>query len=189
MAKVDRKYWIVERGTTDQPPQNDPILVDEQGREVDLLNKAIFNKASGNWKKVDHYRIRFEIKERGPPRLRFAPNEADVLWTKKGGGASNCPTTACYDLKYEFWVDDMHSNGKWIDVINMDLEPTEFWFTLNLVAMTNVGGPFVPVDPPGDNRNGGGAGSGFTSSALLPIGLGICAGVVTFLGAELLFRG
>lgn len=187
MANDKRYYWIVERGTVDQPPQNDPILVDDQGREVDLTNPATFTKATNSLKKVDHHRIYIEIKDFPNAALRFAPDKDDVLWTKKGGGAGNCPTTACHELKYEMWVDDpMHPLGKRIEIINMNLEPQDFWFTLNLVDK-NLSGPLIPVDPPGGNQNGGAAGSifSFRSSAAgavtgLVVGFGVLAATVGF---------
>ena len=178
MAKEDRTYRVVERGTM-SAPQNDPILVDKKGDEVNISNPATFNK-QGALRKVDHYRIKFVIEDFDDSRLRFAPNASDVLWVKKGGGAGDCPTTACDDLPYEIWVDKMHERGKSIEVINMDLQPTDFWFTLNLVDKNNVSGPFVPVDPPGGNQNGGSAGSGFTFKSIT---VGAVTGLVVGFGA------
>lgn len=178
MAKVDVTYKVVERGTT-TAPRNDPVLIDKHGNEVNVSNPAVFNKSGV--RKVDHFRIKFVIEDFGRSRLRFAPNASDVLWVQKGGGPGGCPLTPCHNLPYEIWVDKMHGEGKSIEVINMDLEPTQFWFTLNLVDKNNVGGPFVPVDPPGDNQNGGGLGSGFTfESNLLAGGM---TGTIVGLGA------
>jgi hypothetical protein len=69
----------------------------------------------------------------------------------------------------------------------MDMDKEEFWFTLNLVAKSDpTSTNYVPVDPGGDNQNGGLAGSRFELSILATIALGVTAGLVAFAGAQLL---
>ena len=160
MGHKDRKYLIVEDGTG-QAPQNNPVLGDDNGNILPPGQLIIFNKNTDQMKKVDHYRIRFEIEDFSNARLRFTPNVQDVLWVKRGAGAANCPTTSCHHLSHIIWVDEpMHPQGKWIDVINMDLRKEQFWFTLNLVDKSTPNSTnYVPVDPGGGNEDGGGPGS------------------------------
>ena len=189
MAKKELKYKIVEAGTGG-PPQSSPVLADEDGNILPPDQPLIFNKSSYNMRKVDHFRIKFEIDDFPNARLRFTSNTNDVMWAQKGTDNTSCPTTACY-MPGVFWVDDEpppHPGGKWIEVINMDMVSEDFWFTLNLVDKNNpTSTSYVPVDPGGVNQNAGGSGSGFTSSALISVALGVCAGVVAFFGAQLFF--
>jgi hypothetical protein len=187
MAKVDRKYQIVEAGIGG-PPQGNPVLADRNGNPLPANQLLIFNKNTDGMRKVDHYRIRFDIRGFGNSPLRFTPSRDDALWVKKGAGAGNCPTSAIHDMSDVIWIDEMDNDGEWIDVINMDMAVEEFWFTLNLVPKTNPGSTaYVPVDPGGGNQNGGSAGSGTTISSLTSISLGVLAGLATFTAAKMLF--
>ncbi len=190
MAKKDRTYKIVE-ALVGGPPQGNPVLGDDNGHIIPKNQLLVFNKNTDGMRKVDHYRIRFEIEDFSNSRLRFVPNKDDAMWVQTGTGNNSCPTTACH-MPGVFWVDgNPHPQGKWIDVINMDMTPEEFWFTLNLVdksdpASTN----YVPVDPGGGNENGGAPGSGsnfFSWSTSLALGTGV--GILMFAGARLLLTG
>lgn len=188
MAKEDRTYKIVE-ALAGGPPNGSPVLGNKDGHILDPNDLLIFNKTTDKLRKVDHYRIKFEIEDFGKSPLRFAPNKADAMWAQKGSGANACPTSACH-MPGVFWIDDIHPQGKWIDVINMDMTEEEFWFTLNLVNKNNpTSTTFVPVDPGGGNENGGGAGSGTMFDHFYTIALGFGAGLVAFFGAKLFFTG
>ncbi|HET9336021.1 MAG TPA: hypothetical protein VFO12_06390 [Sphingomicrobium sp.] len=190
MGHVDRKYQIVEAGIGG-PPKGSPVLADRNGNPLPSDQLLIFNKNADKMRKVDHYRIRFDIRGFGSSPLRFTPNLDDALWVKKGTGPGNCPTSAIHDMSDVIWIDDMDSNGEWIDVINMDMKVEEFWFTLNLVDKSNpTSTNYVPVDPGGGNQNGGFAGSTLGgATTLATISLGIGAGLVAFFGAKLLLNG
>lgn len=171
MAHRDRTYMIVE-APNGGAPQHNPVLGDQSGQVWPANQLLIFNKSLENppLKKVDHYRIRFEIYDFNSSLLRFTPNEADMMWVQKGTGSGSCPTSQCY-MPDSIWVDDYHPQGKWIDVINMDMRVEEFWFTLNLVDKSNpTSTSYVPVDPGGGNQNGGMAGSALTLNSMLVAG-------------------
>ncbi len=188
MGHTKRTYEIIE-AVIGGPPTTRPVL-GENGNVLPPDKLLIFNKSTNNMRKVDHYRIRFEIKQFNQSPLRFTPNLADVLWVKKGTTSSSCPTSACHEMPDTFWVDEMDSDGKWIDVINMDLKSEEFWFTLNLVDKNNpTGMNYVPVDPGGGNQNSGLPGSGTKFDFLAAIALGAVAGILAFAGAQLFLPG
>lgn len=188
MAHKDRTYEIIEAGIGG-PPTTRPVL-GENGHVIPPNQLLIFNKTTDNLKKVDHYRIRFTIKQFNQSPLRFTPNLADVLWVKKGSGSSSCPTSACHEMPDMFWVDKMDKDGEYIEVINMDLKSEDFWFTLNLVAKSNpTGTNYVPVDPGGGNQNSGLPGSGTKFDFLAAIALGAVAGILAFAGAQLFLPG
>jgi hypothetical protein len=185
MGHKNRTYDVIE-AVTGGPPHTTPVL-GQNGHVLPSDQLLIFNKNTDKLKKVDHYRIRFDIKHFSKSPLRFTPNKSDVLWVKKAAGPSNCPTSPCHDMPDTFWVDEMDEDGEWIDVINMDMTQEEFWFTLNLVDKNNpTSTTYVALDPGGGNQNGGVAGSDFTLSWLGPTLLGVCAGLVAFFGAGLL---
>lgn len=186
MAKKDRYYKIVE-ALAGGPPKVSPVLADKDGHILPAKDLLIFDKNADQMRKVDHYRIRFEIDDFSNSRLRFVPNKDDAMWAQKGAGNSSCPTTACH-MPGVFWVDDNpHPGGKWIDVINMDMQKEEFWFTLNLVDKSNpTSTNYVPVDPGGGNENGGAAGSGYKFDMIEALALGAGAGILAFAGAGLL---
>ena len=79
----------------------------------------------------------------------------------------------------------MDKDGKWIDIINMDLVKEDFWFTLNFCDKS-ISNPtqadYVPLDPGGGNQNEGSAGSDFQSYALA----GTAAGAVAAMAAAAL---
>lgn len=184
MAKKDRTYKIVE-ALTGGPLKGNPVLGDEEGKIIPANQLLVFNKTTDGLRKVDHYRIRFEIEDFSGSPLRFVPDIDNVMWAQKGIGKNSCPTSACH-LPGVFWVDDTHPQGKWIDVINMDMTKEEFWFTLNLVDKSNpTSTTYVPVDPGGGNENGGSAGSGSLFDHFYSIALGAGAGLVAFFGAKL----
>ena len=180
MAKKDRKYKV-EMVMTGNPPKPKPELKNSNGQPVAL--PIVFNKDNDNMKKVDHYRIRFELDNPNQTNLRFIQNKADVMWCH---GATTCPISFC-DMPGVFWVDAIDANGEWVDVINMDLTVQHFAFTLNF-ADKNISNPtqadYVPLDPVGDNQDAGSAGSDFTISALAAVSLGVLAGMVAFTAAE-----
>lgn len=181
MAKADRNYKI-EEVMTGSPPAPRPTMVD--GKGMDPNDPIKFNKDTDRIKKVDHYRIRFDIKSFNNSRLRFVPNKDDVFWVQEG---TVCPSSRC-GLPGIIWVDEVDPGGEWIDVINMDMQPLRFQFTLNFVDKTITNptpADYIDLDPGGVNEDRGGTGSGFTSSALISVALGVCAGVVAFFGAQL----
>lgn len=182
MGHKKRTYEIKEV-LTGNPPKPEPILI-KDNKIIPPDEKIIFNKNTDNMKKIDHYRIRFDIKDFGDSRLRFVPNKADVMWAHKGG---SCPTSPC-EMPNVFWVDDVDKDGEWIDVINMDLVVEDFWFTLNFVDKS-IASPtqadYVPLDPGGGNQNNGAPGSDFQSNYSTTIALGFTAGLVAFFGARL----
>ncbi len=153
MAKR-RTYKIKAVMTGDPPARELRLLYKNQ-----VLNPKVpilFDKDKDGMKKVDHYRIRFDIDEFGNSQLRFTPNIDDVLWVQPG---KSCPESQCH-MPGVFYVDAMDDDGEWIDVINMDMVKEELWFTLNLVdksdpTCTN----YVPLDPGAGNQNGGQPGS------------------------------
>jgi hypothetical protein len=186
MAKKDRTYKIVEAGTGG-PLKGNPVLGDKDGNVLPADQLLIFNKTKDGIRKVDHYRIRFEIENFSNSPLRFVPDASNVMWAQTGNGKSACPTSPC-EMPGVFWVDRCDQQGKWIDVINMDLIREEFWFTLNLVPKSDpTSTNYVPVDPGGGNENNGSAGSGSSFDAFAAMTLGFGAGLVAFFGAQLLF--
>lgn len=185
MASKGRTYEVVE-AVIGGPPTGKPVL-SQNGNIIPSDQLLVFNKNTDKIKKVDHYRIRFDIKQFSKSPLRFTPTQSDVLWVKTGTGPATCPTSACHDIPDTIWVDAMDPDGEWIDVINMDMSVEEFWFTLNLVAKSDpTSTNYVPVDPGGGNQNGGLTKSGFDVASLGTFALGVAAGILT-LGAYLEF--
>jgi hypothetical protein len=157
-----KRTYKIEEAVTGGPPQDNPVL-SYNGQVIPPNVLLIFNKNTDNMRKVDHYRLRFDIKGFGDSRLRFVPDIQNVLWAHRG---SACPTEQCA-MPGVFWVDDMDGDGEWIDIINMDMDAEEFWFTLNLVDKNNpTSTNYVPLDPGGGNQNGGSSGSGFSFGSL-----------------------
>jgi hypothetical protein len=157
MGYTKRTYEIVIDRSGPKPL---PVLT-ENGKVIPKKNLLIFNKNTDKLKKVDHYRVKFKIKDFSNSSLKFIPDKDNVMWAQPGG-ESACPTSPC-SMPTVFWVDDMDSDGEWIDVINMDLVKQDFWFTLNLCdkSITNpTQADYVPLDPGGGNQNMGGSGSG-----------------------------
>lgn len=168
-----------------------PVRLLSDGNVVKPDDRIIFSKRTDQMRKVDHYRIRFKIKDFGDSRLRFVPNRDDVFWVQEG---TECPKTRC-GLPQAMWVDKIDDDGKWIDVINMNLAELQFQFTLNFVDKT-ISNPtkddYVELDPGGGNENQGGGGSGFTFDAFAAfavLALGFGAGLAAFFGARLFFAG
>ena len=187
MAHLDRKYEIIE-DLTGGPPNSKPVL-GENGNPIPPSVLLTFDKSKDKIKKVDHYRIRFDIKQFNQSPLRFTPNRDDVLWVKAGSGSASCPTSPCHDMPDTLWVDNMDSAGEWIDVINMDMRKEDFWFTLNLVRKSDpTSTNYVPVDPGGSNQNGGLSGSGTKFDVFAAVAAGAAAGIVAFFGAQLLLN-
>lgn len=160
---------------------NPPVsLIDEHGNTVDSARGLVFNKDKDEMRKVDPYRIRFDIKDFGSSPLRFVPEKADVFWAQEG---TACPRSRC-GLPGVIWVDDIDKKGEWIDVINMNLTELKFQFTLNFCDKS-ISNPtavdYIPLDPPGDNQDGGGTGSGFTFSSYVMVGgvTGVLVGIGT----------
>jgi hypothetical protein len=136
-------------------------------------------------KKVDHYRLKFEIEDFSSSKLRFIPDSKNVMWVQNG---TSCPTAPC-SLPSVFWTDDLDKDGEWIEIINMDLVKEDFWFTLNLCDKTITNptpADYVPLDPGGGNQNEGSAGSDFQSYALAGTAAGAAAAMAA---AALLSRG
>lgn len=186
MGTKKRTYEIKEV-LTGNPPKPQPILT-EDNKVIPPTEKIIFNKNTDHMKKIDHYRIRFDIKDFGNSRLRFVPTKADAMWVHTG---NSCPTSPCA-MPNVFWVDDLDKDGEWIDVINMDLVVEDFWFTLNFVDKSIVNptqSDYVPLDPGGGNQNNGAPGSDLQASFLPALAVGCIAGLVTFFGARLLLTG
>lgn len=168
MGHEKREYKIVD-AATGGAPKGTPALADENGNVIapsppnQPEQRLIFNKHTDNMRKVDHYRIRFDIKDFKNSTLRFVPNRDDVFWVQEG---TECPTNRC-GLPGVIWVDDVDKGGEWIDVINMDLAKLDFQFTLNFVDKTITNptqADYVDLDPGGGNEDQGGGGSGFTVS-------------------------
>lgn len=150
----NRTYDVVE-DVTGGPPTAKPVL-SQNGKIIPQSQLLIFNKNNDKIRKSDYYLIRFDIKKFHQSPLRFTPNPSDVLWVKQASGPTNCPTMPCHDLPNTIWVEEMDDDGEWIDIVNMDMECAEFWFTLNLVAKNDpTSTNYVPVDPGGNNQNGG----------------------------------
>ena len=143
-----------------------------------------FDKTKNNMKKVDHYRIRFELDDPSTTNLRFIKDYGEVMWCQPG---NTCPSSGT--MPGVFWVDEVDKDGEWVDVINMDMIPQTFGFALNL-ADKNIANPtpadYVTLDPIGENKNGGSAGSDFTVSAFAAVTIGAAAGLATFAAARLL---
>jgi hypothetical protein len=177
MAKKDRTYKL-EILMTGNPPAPEPVL---KGNPP-----LVFNKAINNMKKVDHYRIRFELDNPNKTNLRFIQDMANVMWVH--GDIAQCPSSPCA-MPGVIWVDEIDSDGEWIDVINMDLVAEKFRFTLNL-ADKSIQNPspadYVPLDPIGENQNRGSLGSDrmMLADLTVSIGVGLVAGLVAFAAAE-----
>lgn len=185
MASKGRTYDVVE-AVIGGPPTSKPVL-SQGGTLLPPDQLIIFNKNTDKMKKVDHYRVRFDIKGFSKSPLRFTPNEDDVLWVKESAGPGSCPTSACHDLRDSVWVAAMDPAGEWIDVINMDMTKVEFWFTMNLVPKSDpTTSNYVPIDPGGGNENSGLAKFSASSSAVAAFGIGLAAGIAVFGGAQLL---
>lgn len=186
MGHTKRTYEI-KVVLTGSPLKPEPVLL-EDNRVIPPGEKIIFNKNTDKMKKVDHYRLRFIIKDFSASKLRFVPSRADVMWVHTG---TSCPTSPC-EMPNVFWVDDVDKDGEWIDVINMDLVVEDFWFTLNFVDKS-IANPtpadYVPLDPGGGNQNNGSSGSGTRFDYFTTIALGIGAGLVAFFGARLFLTG
>jgi len=181
----NRKYDVVEEGIGG-PPTARPVL-SQNGSIIPPAQLLIFNKDTNKIRKKDHYLVRFDIKQFSRSPLRFTPNEADVLWVKQGSGAATCPTSPCHDLSDTIWVEDMDKDGEWIDLVNMDMNCTKFWFTLNLVAKSDpTSTNYVPVDPGGENQNGGATRSKFELSSFATFALGVGTGLLAYGGTQLL---
>lgn len=156
MGHKDRSYEI-EMVMTGNPPAPKPVLK-RDGHVIGPDDVIIFNKTTDDMKKVDHYRLRFDIKNFKDSPLRFVPEKRDTMWVQEG---TVCPTDFC-ELPEVIWVDDVDKKGEWIDVINMDMSELRFQFTLNFVDK-NITNPtkadYVALDPGGGNQNGGVGGS------------------------------
>jgi hypothetical protein len=171
MSHEDRTYKIIEKGGG--VLEKTPALADKNGNEIPKGTKIVFNKS--HLKKVDHHRIRFTIDKFGESDLRFAPKKEDVMWVCPGSS----PPSSGDRMDDVFWVDKMHDDGKWIDVINMNLKVEDFYFILNFVKK-NTTSPLIGLDPPGGNENSGGPGSGLMLSGYLTTG--IATGAIVGLG-------
>jgi len=178
MAK--KRTYKVEVLTTGPKPE--PVLKGNPG-------PLVFNKDNDGMKKVDHYRIRFELDNPNHTELRFIQDMKDVLWVH--ADTSACPDSFC-EMPGVIWVDEIDNDGEWIDVINMDLVKQGFRFTLNL-ADKNITNPtpadYVPLDPIGDNQDRGFAGSIRYTSTAATVALGITAGLVAFAAAKAFLPG
>lgn len=187
MARKDRFYRI-KFELTGNPPKLGPILTTQNNQMIPPGQRIMFDKNPDKMRKVDHYRIRFDIKDFGDSRLRFVPDKDDVMWVHK---EPDCPKTPC-SMPTVFWTDEVDPDGEWIDVINMDLIKENFQFTLNFVDKSVVNptqADYVPLDPGGGNENNGSAGSGTQFDYFKTIALGVGAGLVAFFGARLFFTG
>ncbi|HEV2043201.1 MAG TPA: hypothetical protein VGR05_00845 [Sphingomicrobium sp.] len=190
MSKVDLKYMIVEDGIGG-PPNSHPVLGDKDGNIIPPGQPLIFNKDAHKMRKVDHFRIEFEIKDFNDSPLRFPPvaNLANAMWAQKGNTAASCPTTAC-EMPGIIWADKVHPQGRTLEVINMDMVEETFWFSLNLVPKSDPSSTsYVQVDPGGDNQDRGAPGSGTRFDYFTVISVGFTAGLVAFFGARLLLNG
>lgn len=164
MGHVKREYQIAEE-LSGNPPKPTPVLK-QDGKTIGPADAIVFNKDKDNMKKVDHYRIRFMISDFKNSSLRFVPSMADALWAHTD--INKCPDSPCA-ISGTLWVDGMDKKGEWIDVINMDMKPEDFRFTLNFVDKGNANpapADYVPLDPTGSNQNAGGSGSFYASSSL-----------------------
>lgn len=180
-----RTYDVVE-DVIGGPPTVKPVL-SQNGNIIPPNQLLIFYKNTNNLPKWDHYRVRFDIKRFSQSPLRFTPNKSDVLWVKQGSDSTNCPTSPCHDMANTIWVEEMDEDGEWIDVINMDMDCAKFWFTLNLVAKSDpTSNNYVPVDPGGENQNGGVTRAAFELSSLATFALGVGAGILVYGGTQLL---
>lgn len=187
MARKDRFYRI-KFELTGNPPKLGPILTTRNNQVIPPDQRIVFNKNTDHMRKVDHYRIRFDISNFGDSQLRFVPNKADVMWVHK---EPDCPDTPC-SMPAVFWTDEIDEDGEWIDVINMDLKEENFQFTLNFVDKSIVDptlSDYVPLDPGGGNENNGSAGSGTRFDYFTAVAAGFAAGLVAFFGARLLLNG
>ncbi len=173
MGVKKRTYDIKIEMTGGKPV---PVLKYD-GKVMGPTDKLMFNKTDDKMKKVDHYRLRFDIEDFSNSQLRFVPSATDVMWVQNG---TSCPTSAC-SLPSVFWVDDMDKDGEWIDIINMDMTVEDFWFTLNL-CNKNITNPtpadYVALDPGGGNQNAGGSGSDFQSYAVVAAITGAAAAML-----------
>lgn len=148
-----KRTYDIKMLMTGNPPKPQPVLSDD-GHVIKPDDVIIFNKYTDDMKKPDHYRIRFDIDDFDGSPLRFVPSEKDVMWVQEG---TNCPEEHC-ELPGVIWVNKIDPKGEWIEVINMDMTPLRFQFTLNFVdkTITNpIKDDYVPLDPGGGNENGG----------------------------------
>jgi hypothetical protein len=182
-----KRTYEIEEIMTGNPPKRELVL-SRKGNVIDPNVPIIFNKDDDKIKKVDHYRIRFDIKNFSNSRLRFVPNAKDVFWVNQG---NTCPTSFC-ELPGVIWVDEVDPAGEWIDVVNMDMKVEEFRFTLNFVDKS-ISSPtpadYVPLDPIGGNQNRGERGSGFSFPLAPTLAIGFAAGLAAFFGARLFLAG
>ena len=153
MKHKDRNYDIKMVKTGDDPPKHIPVL-SKDGNVIGPDHVIVFNKYKDNMKKTDYHLIKFEIDEFDDSPLRFVPSEKDVMWVQEG---TTCPEEYC-ELPGVIWVHKVHPQGKWIEVINMNMTKLRFQFTLNFVDKT-ITNPtkddYVALDPGGGNENGG----------------------------------
>jgi hypothetical protein len=174
MAK-DRRTYEIQILTTGPKPE--PVLKGQSG-------PIEFDKKNDKMKKVDHYRIRFELDKPSKTDLRFIQDMDNVMWVH--GDVTKCPDSPCH-MPAVIWVDEIDDDGEWIDVINMNLVAQQFRFTLNL-ADKNISNPtpadYVPLDPIGDNKNRGSGGSRRDVSGFVTVGVGVIAGLVAFAAAK-----
>lgn len=191
MSRVDLEYLIVEAGIGG-PPQGNPVLANEDGGIIPPDDLLVFNKSDHpNMKKTDHFCIKFKIKEFDNSLLRFPPvsNMANAMWAQPGTNNNSCPRTAC-EMKGIFYSERVHPQGKWLEVVNMDMQVETFWFALNLVPKTDPASTnYVQVDPGGDNRNNGAPGFDKGLNYFTAIALGFGAGLVAYFGAQLFLNG
>lgn len=181
MAKIDRTYKVAIDMSGPNPM---PILKDQSGNPIPPTQRLQFDKGTKK-KKVDHFRIHFALENPGQTDLRFIQDMNDVLWVHDD--ITVCPSSPC-SMPAVFWVDEVDRHGRWVDVINMDLVPELFRFTLNL-ADKNISNPtpadYVPLDPIGENQDRGIAGSEDRSFLIEAIGVGLVSGVVAFTAARM----
>lgn len=180
MAKKDRKFKIEMVMTGGKET---PVLKNHQGHTIPPAQPLVFDKNADNMRKVDHYRIRFELDKPHQTNLRFLQNKVDVMWCQ---AIPACPTGQC-DMPGVFWVDEIDGDGEWIDVINMDMTKLDFGFLLNF-ADKNIPSPtpsqYVALDPVGENQNGGRAGSDSFWGIFASFSLGLASGVAAIVAAR-----
>jgi hypothetical protein len=165
-------------------PAKEELRLFHKGEMLGKDTRIVFNKNKDDMRKVDHYRVRFQLKDFSDSKLKFVTHNRDAFWVREGE-EEDCPTSPC-EMPGEIWLDEVDKKGEWIDVINMDLKEVRFQFTLNFVDKS-IANPtpadYIPLDPGGGNEDMGGGGSDLTFNTELAVGA--ATGAIVGIGAAL----
>jgi hypothetical protein len=102
------------------------------------------------------FNVQFHLYDETGLGYRFPTgnNKKDGIWSKLGDGQAYCPTTGTWDV---FPADktDVRDQGTLLVAFNPNPPPAQgkFQYTLNVSLDGNP--PYLPLDPGGNNMNGG----------------------------------